>query len=83
MFEMFSSKLANTTPQESRLALLLLTMAVPGGSNIITDNLNLFVEVGLGEQAQSDLSLACDTCRALLTIVDEHRSENNYESTIK
>ncbi|OXU31675.1 hypothetical protein TSAR_000716 [Trichomalopsis sarcophagae] len=68
MWEMFSLKLANTTPEESRSALMLLTMAAQVEPNIITDNLDVLIKVGLGPRAQSDLLLARDTCRAFLTI---------------
>lgn len=68
MWEMFSLKLANTTPDESRSALMLLTMAAQVEPNIITDNLNVLIKVGLGERAQTDLLLARDTCRAFLAI---------------
>ncbi|KAL7299993.1 hypothetical protein TKK_0007307 [Trichogramma kaykai] len=68
MWEMFSLKLANTTPEESRSALMLLTMAAQFEPNIITDNLDVLIKVGLGPRAQTDLLLARDTCRAFLTI---------------
>jgi condensin complex subunit 1 len=68
MWEMFSLKLANTTPEESRSALMLLTMAAQIEPNIITDNLDVLIKVGLGSRAQTDLLLARDTCRAFLAI---------------
>ncbi|KAJ8687031.1 hypothetical protein QAD02_022825 [Eretmocerus hayati] len=68
MWEMFSLKLANTSPLESRSALMLLTMAAQFEPNIITDNLNVLIKVGLGPRAKDDLLLARDTCRAFLTI---------------
>lgn len=68
MWEMFSLKLANTTQEESRSALMLITMAAEAESNIITDNLDVLIKVGLGPRAQNDLLLARDTCRAFLAI---------------
>ncbi|XP_014212154.1 condensin complex subunit 1, partial [Copidosoma floridanum] len=68
MWEMFSLKLANTTPEESRSALMLLTMAAQAEANIITDNLDVLIKVGLGPRGQADLLLARDTCRAFLAI---------------
>ena len=65
---MFALKLPNTTPEESRSALMLLTMASQVEPNIITDNLDVLIKVGLGPRAQTDLLLARDTCRAFLTI---------------
>ncbi|XP_031782071.1 condensin complex subunit 1-like isoform X1 [Nasonia vitripennis] len=68
MWEMFSLKLPNTTEEESRSALMLLRMAAEAEMNIMTDNLNVLVKVGLGPRAQNDLLLARDTCRAILAI---------------
>lgn len=68
MWEMFSMKLPNTKPDESRSALMLLSMAAQAESNIITDNLDVLIKIGLGERAEADLLLARDTCRAFLNI---------------
>ncbi|XP_058809169.1 condensin complex subunit 1 [Phymastichus coffea] len=68
MWEMFSLKLNDTTSEQSRSALMLLTMAAQVEPNIITDNLDVLIKVGLGERAQIDLLLARDTCRAFLSI---------------
>lgn len=83
MWEMFSLKLPNTTEEESRSALMLLRMAAEAEMNIMTDNLNVLVKVGLGPRAQTDLLLARDTCRAILAVKQEDCSKNIDKSPIR
>ena len=68
MWEMFTMKLPNTTNDESRSALMLLTMAAKAESHIITDNLDVLIKIRLGPRSKNDLLLARDTCRAFLNI---------------
>lgn len=61
-------KSSDTDPLDSRTALMLITMIAQVQSSIITGNLEVLVKVGLGPRAKTDLLLARDTCRALMTI---------------
>lgn len=66
-------KSSDADPLDSRTALMLITMIAQAQSGIIVGNLDVLVKVGLGPRAKTDLLLARDTCRALLTI----ESKNN------
>ncbi|XP_066603695.1 condensin complex subunit 1 [Prorops nasuta] len=68
LWEKFSMKLPDTTEEESRAALILITMIAQSESGIITDNLDVLIKVGLGSRAKSNLLLARDTCRAFMNI---------------
>ncbi|XP_015587406.1 condensin complex subunit 1 [Cephus cinctus] len=76
MWEKFSMKLPDTTPEESRAALVLITMAAKGESAIITGNLDVLLKIGLGRRAKTDLLLARDTCRALHKIPNNNTDPN-------
>ncbi|XP_076685668.1 CAP-D2 condensin subunit isoform X2 [Andrena cerasifolii] len=68
LWEKFSMKSSDTNPLDSRTALMLITMIAQAQSGIIVGNLDVLIKVGLGPRAKTDLLLARDTCRALLTI---------------
>ncbi|XP_071858144.1 CAP-D2 condensin subunit [Bombus fervidus] len=78
LWEKFSMKSSDTDLLDSRSALMLITMIAQAQSSIIIDNLEVLIKVGLGPRAKTDLLLARDTCRALLTI--KHMS-NDIEKT--
>lgn len=61
-------KSSDTEPLDSRSALMLITMIAQAQSSIIIVNLEVLIKIGLGPRAKSDLLLARDSCRALLTI---------------
>lgn len=67
-------KSSDTNPLDSRAALMLITMIAQAESNIITENLEVLIKVGLGLRAETDLLLARDTCRALLKI--KHKNDD-------
>ncbi|KAK1132275.1 hypothetical protein K0M31_016395 [Melipona bicolor] len=68
LWEIFSMKLSDIDSLDSRSALMLITMIAQAQSGIIISNLEVLIKVGLGSRAKSDLLLARDTCRALLSI---------------
>ncbi|XP_046412431.1 condensin complex subunit 1 [Neodiprion fabricii] len=68
LWERFSLKLTDTLPEESRAALMLLTMASTTESAVVTGNFDILVSVGLGPRAETDLLLARDTCRAMTKV---------------
>ncbi|XP_011263197.2 condensin complex subunit 1 [Camponotus floridanus] len=68
LWEKFSLKYPDTSPIDSRTALMILTMIAQAESNIVTDNLDVLVKVGLDPRAKDDLLFARDTCRMLLKI---------------
>lgn len=47
---------------------MIITMIAQARSDIVTDNLDVLVKVGLGARAKEDLLLARDTCRIFLKI---------------
>lgn len=61
-------KYPGTSPIDGRAALMLITMIAQAETNIVIDNLDVLVKVGLGARAKKDLLLARDTCRMLLKI---------------
>ncbi|XP_031830938.1 CAP-D2 condensin subunit isoform X2 [Nomia melanderi] len=76
LWEIFSMKISDVDPLDSRSALMLITMIAQVQSGIIADNLEVLIKVGLGSRAKTDLLLARDTCRALLMIKNNN---NNIE----
>lgn len=74
-------KLPDTTPNESRAALMLITMAAQAETGIVFGNLDILIKVGLGPRSRTDLLLARDTCRALLQI--KHESSDIEKASIK
>jgi len=68
LWEKFCLKYPDTSPIDSRTALMIITMIAQAEPNIITDNLDILVKIGLGPRAKDDLLLARDTCRMLLKI---------------
>ncbi|XP_011702254.1 PREDICTED: condensin complex subunit 1 isoform X2 [Wasmannia auropunctata] len=68
LWEKFSMKYPDTSPIDSRAALMIITMIAQAKSNIATDNLDVLIKIGLGPRAKDDLLLARDTCRMLLKI---------------
>lgn len=52
---------------------MIITMIGQTESNIITDNLDTLVKIGLGPRAKDDLLLARDTCRTLLKIKQNNK----------
>lgn len=61
-------KYPDTSPIDSRTALMIITMIAQAKSNIVSDNLDVLLKIGLGPRAKDDLLLARDTCRILLKI---------------
>lgn len=74
-------KSPDTDSLDSRSALMLLTMIAQTQSCIISDNLEVLIKVGFGSRAKTDLLLARDTCRALLTI--KHKNDDIEKSSIR
>ncbi|KYN03812.1 Condensin complex subunit 1 [Cyphomyrmex costatus] len=68
LWEKFSMKYPDTSPIDSRTALMVITMIAQAKSNIASDNLDVLMKIGLGSRAKDDLLLARDTCRMLLKI---------------
>lgn len=74
LWEKFSMKYPATSPVDSRAALMILTMIAQAETNIVIDNLDVLVKMGLGPRAKEDLLLARDTCRMLLKIKQNNNS---------
>ncbi|XP_072757251.1 condensin complex subunit 1 [Anoplolepis gracilipes] len=73
LWEKFSMKYPDTSLVDSRTALMIITMIAQAESNIVIDNLDVLVKVGLGPRAKDDLLLARDTCRMLLKIKQNNK----------
>ncbi|XP_076281904.1 condensin complex subunit 1-like isoform X2 [Lasioglossum baleicum] len=76
LWENFSMKTPDIDSLDSRASLMLITMIAQVQNNIMEDNLEVLIKIGLGPRAKTDLLLARDTCRSLLTI-------NNKSDDIK
>ncbi|XP_035722862.1 condensin complex subunit 1-like [Vespa mandarinia] len=74
LWEIFSMKLPDTTPIESRAALILIMMIGQTESGVIVENLDVLVKIGLGPRAKNDLLLARDICRTLQKIKQENQN---------
>lgn len=70
-------KYPDTSPIDSRAALMIITMMAQAESNIAIGNLEVLVKVGLGSRAKDDLLLARDTCRMLLKIKQDNDIEKS------
>lgn len=68
LWEKFTLKLPDTSAGESRMALMLITMAAEAEPGIILGNLDTLIKVGFGPRSETDLLLARDTCRAFMQI---------------
>ncbi|KAL8621609.1 hypothetical protein ACOMHN_036842 [Nucella lapillus] len=66
LWEKFTLKIPNTTPQESRAALLLISMVAGAETDIVQSNLEVLIEEGLGPRADDDPLLVQAACQALL-----------------
>ena len=68
MWERFSMAVPETSEEESRAALFLLSMAASAEVQIVSSNVNVLVSVGLGDRGLADFRLAHLTCTALLKL---------------
>ncbi|XP_012064392.1 PREDICTED: condensin complex subunit 1 [Atta cephalotes] len=68
LWEKFSMKYPDTSPIDSRTALMIITMIAQAKSNIASDNLDVLMKIGFGPRAKDDLLLVRDACRMLLKI---------------
>ncbi|CAG2222377.1 CAPD2 [Mytilus edulis] len=68
LWERFTMKVPNTTQQDSRAALMLLSMAAGANAKIVQSNVEILVKEGLGSRATKDFILAKDTCITLLKL---------------
>eukprot|EP00794_Sanderia_malayensis_P003745 gene3745-4267_t len=59
-----------TTPAESRAAVLLLGMFAGAENSIVKSNIDTLVSNGLGQRGKEDFLLAVNTCGVLLKLVD-------------
>lgn len=73
LWEKFTMKVPQTTPEESRLALVLLGMLAGAEMDIVRSNIDVLVSFGLGPRAEEDFLLARDTCVALLKLGKTHK----------
>ncbi|XP_078041894.1 CAP-D2 condensin subunit [Augochlora pura] len=82
LWENFTMKTPDTDPLDSRASLMLITIIAQVQHDIIADNLEVLIKIGLGPRAKTDLLLARDTCRAMLSIKNKsdsiEKSVNRY-----
>ncbi|KAK3912396.1 Condensin complex subunit 1 [Frankliniella fusca] len=79
MWERFSCVLKDTTPEESRSSLQLLTMVAASKVQTVQTNIDVLIKVGLGEKGQRQSVIVEDTCRALLKLVPTGRVTSDDE----
>nr|XP_053639720.1 condensin complex subunit 1-like [Cherax quadricarinatus] len=68
LWERFTKTLSDTTDDEARSALVLLAMCANSEASIISSNISVLINSGLGERGEQDLALAKETCTALLKL---------------
>ncbi|XP_033731463.1 condensin complex subunit 1-like, partial [Pecten maximus] len=73
LWERFTLKIPDTSAEDSRSAILLLSMAAGADNTVVRSNINVMVSEGLGPRAESDFILARDTCLALLKLSNSKR----------
>ncbi|KAJ7379614.1 meiotic chromosome condensation [Desmophyllum pertusum] len=73
LWEKFTMKVPQTTPEESRIALVLLGMLAGAEMDVVRTNIDVLVSTGLGPRAEDDFLLARDTCVALLKLGKTHK----------
>ncbi|OWF35443.1 condensin complex subunit 1-like [Mizuhopecten yessoensis] len=73
LWERFTLKIPDTSAEDSRAAILLLSMAAGADNTVVRSNINVMVSEGLGPRAESDFMLARDTCLALLKLSNSKR----------
>ncbi|XP_015795980.1 condensin complex subunit 1 [Tetranychus urticae] len=65
LWDKFALRSAQTTEEESRICVQLISMLASSNPQLIRKNLDILVSVGLGDRALTDLKLARYTCTAL------------------
>ncbi|XP_042876759.1 condensin complex subunit 1-like [Penaeus japonicus] len=68
LWERFTKTLPDTTDDESLAALILLAMCANSEAHIISSNIGVLVNSGLGEKGQCNFTLVKETCTALLKL---------------
>ncbi|PVD36929.1 hypothetical protein C0Q70_03922 [Pomacea canaliculata] len=71
LWERFTLKISDTSLQESRAALLLISMVAEAERDIVRSNLEVLVEEGLGPRAEGDWLLAQAACQAVLKLASK------------
>lgn len=71
LFEIYAQKIPGTTDIESRASVQILAMLAGSNRNIIRDNIDTFVSVGLAAKETSDYLMVQYTCSALQKAVDD------------
>jgi len=69
LWEYFTAVLPGSRPEDSRAAITLLGMCALSEVSIITTNIQVIVDYGLGDRGQLDFRLAQHSCQALLRMV--------------
>jgi len=69
LWEYFTGVLPNSMPEDSRAAITLLGMCAISQVSIITSNIQVIVDHGLGDKGQLDFRLVQHSCQALLRMV--------------
>ena len=65
LWERYTLKLADTTQEEVRLAIQLISMIASSNHNLIRDNIEVLIQFGLEDNALNDFALVRFTCSAL------------------
>ncbi|XP_042208169.1 condensin complex subunit 1-like [Homarus americanus] len=68
LWERFTKTLPDTTDDDAQSALVLLAMCANSEVSIITSNINVLLNSGLGERGERDFLLVKETCTALLKL---------------
>jgi len=69
LWEYFTAMLPGSNPEDSRAAITLLGMCALSEVSIITSNIQVIADHGLGDRGQLDFRLAQHSCQALLRMV--------------
>ena len=68
LWEKFTLALPDTTAEEAKASLVLLSMAANSEPSIVHSNIGVLIKSGLGERGEQDFSLVAEVCLALSKI---------------
>ena len=83
LWERFTRTIPNTTAEESRIAIHLITMLASAESVIVRQNLDTIMEHGLKESEHLDFYLVQNCCKALEKVIEDRGKIDTKKSPFK
>jgi len=83
LWERFTKTIPNTTDEESRIAIHLISMLACAESVIVRQNLDTIMEHGLKESEQIDFYLVQNCCKALERVIEDRGKIDTKKTPFK